>query len=57
MGVRPSKRRARAAASNDDAGAAVSIPVMGRIAAGVPIDAIQHTDALDHGAAGDAVGR
>ena len=37
------KRRARRAASNDDdAGAAVSIPVMGRIAAGVPIDAIQH---------------
>jgi repressor LexA len=30
------------AASNDDASAAVSIPVMGRIAAGVPIDAIQH---------------
>ncbi|MFC5386599.1 transcriptional repressor LexA [Aquamicrobium segne] len=30
-------------ASNDhDAGAAVSIPVMGRIAAGVPIDAIQN---------------
>jgi len=27
---------------NDDAGAAVSIPVMGRIAAGVPIEAIQH---------------
>jgi repressor LexA len=33
--------RARAA-SNDDANASVSIPVMGRIAAGVPIDAIQH---------------
>jgi repressor LexA len=33
--------RARAA-SNDDASASVSIPVMGRIAAGVPIDAIQH---------------
>ena len=29
-------------ASNDDDSAAVSIPVMGRIAAGVPIDAIQH---------------
>ncbi len=29
-------------ASGDDALAAVSIPVMGRIAAGVPIDAIQH---------------
>ena len=34
---------ARKPASNDDdVGAAVSIPVMGRIAAGVPIDAIQH---------------
>jgi repressor LexA len=31
----------RPVASND-AGSAVSIPVMGRIAAGVPIDAIQH---------------
>lgn len=30
------------AASNDDDAGAVSIPVMGRIAAGVPIDAIQH---------------
>jgi repressor LexA len=30
------------APGNDDAGASVSIPVMGRIAAGVPIDAIQH---------------
>ena len=40
---RSPRRRASAAASNDDdAGAAVSIPVMGRIAAGVPIDAIQH---------------
>lgn len=28
--------------NDDDAGAAVSIPVMGRIAAGVPIAAIQH---------------
>jgi len=32
----------RAASNDDDAGAAVSIPVMGRIAAGVPIEAIQH---------------
>ena len=32
----------RAAANNDDEANAVSIPVMGRIAAGVPIDAIQH---------------
>jgi len=30
------------AAGNDDVASAVSIPVMGRIAAGVPIDAIQH---------------
>jgi repressor LexA len=30
------------ASNDDDAVAAVSIPVMGRIAAGVPIDAIQH---------------
>jgi repressor LexA len=34
--------RSRAASNDDDASAAVSIPVMGRIAAGVPIDAIQH---------------
>ncbi len=34
--------RLQAAGNDDDAGAAVSIPVMGRIAAGVPIDAIQH---------------
>jgi len=34
--------RARAASNDDDASAAVSIPVMGRIAAGVPIEAIQH---------------
>jgi repressor LexA len=32
----------RLASNDDDAAAAVSIPVMGRIAAGVPIDAIQH---------------
>lgn len=32
----------RQASNDDDAGAAISIPVMGRIAAGVPIDAIQH---------------
>lgn len=32
----------RPAASNDDEASAVSIPVMGRIAAGVPIEAIQH---------------
>ncbi len=31
-----------AASKDDDAGSAVSVPVMGRIAAGVPIAAIQH---------------
>jgi repressor LexA len=39
LGRKPEPAR-RPAAGNDDA--AVSIPVMGRIAAGVPIDAIQH---------------
>ncbi|MBN9217360.1 MAG: transcriptional repressor LexA [Mesorhizobium sp.] len=34
--------RVPAAGNDDDAVSAVSIPVMGRIAAGVPIDAIQH---------------
>ncbi len=34
--------RPMAAGNDDEVGAAVSIPVMGRIAAGVPIDAIQH---------------
>jgi repressor LexA len=34
--------RAPAPSNDDDAVSAVSIPVMGRIAAGVPIDAIQH---------------
>ena len=33
---------ARVQAPSNDTGSAVSIPVMGRIAAGVPIDAIQH---------------
>jgi repressor LexA len=33
---------APSASNDDDSAAAVSIPVMGRIAAGVPIDAIQH---------------
>ena len=33
---------ARLAASNDDVAPSFSVPVMGRIAAGVPIDAIQH---------------
>ena len=34
--------RPPSASNDDDAGAAISVPVMGRIAAGVPIDAIQH---------------
>ncbi len=34
--------RLQAAGNDDDAAASISIPVMGRIAAGVPIDAIQH---------------
>jgi len=34
--------RTRSASNDDDVSASVSIPVMGRIAAGVPIDAIQH---------------
>ena len=41
LGRKPEPAR-RAMASNDDDASAVSIPVMGRIAAGVPIDAIQH---------------
>ncbi len=40
---RPAKEAPRQAPGNDDeATASISIPVMGRIAAGVPIDAIQH---------------
>ncbi|KQZ99647.1 LexA family transcriptional regulator [Mesorhizobium sp. Root157] len=34
--------RLQSAGNDDDAVVAISIPVMGRIAAGVPIDAIQH---------------
>ena len=34
--------RLQAAGNDDDAAASIAIPVMGRIAAGVPIDAIQH---------------
>ena len=34
--------RLRAASNDDDSAAATTVPVMGRIAAGVPIDAIQH---------------
>jgi repressor LexA len=35
-------RPVASASNHDDAAAAMSVPVMGRIAAGVPIDAIQH---------------
>jgi len=43
LGRRQAEAARQPVASNDDdAGVAVSIPVMGRIAAGVPIDAIQH---------------
>jgi repressor LexA len=43
LGRRPAEPQRQPVASNDDdAGSAISIPVMGRIAAGVPIDAIQH---------------
>ena len=41
LGRKPEPARAPVA-SNDDSSTAVSIPVMGRIAAGVPIEAIQH---------------
>ena len=40
--IKPAPSRISPAGNDDDAVAAVSIPVMGRIAAGVPIDAIQH---------------
>ena len=42
LGRAPEPARVQAAGNDDDASAAVSIPVMGRIAAGVPIEAIQH---------------
>jgi len=38
----PEKPRAPAAGNDDEVAASISIPVMGRIAAGVPISAIQH---------------
>ncbi|MBO6716604.1 MAG: transcriptional repressor LexA [Rhizobiaceae bacterium] len=41
LGKKPAPSRVPAA-SNDDDAASVSVPVMGRIAAGVPIEAIQH---------------
>ncbi len=42
LGRKPASPAGRVASNDDDTAAAVSIPVMGRIAAGVPIDAIQH---------------
>ncbi|TKT79387.1 transcriptional repressor LexA [Aquamicrobium sp. LC103] len=42
LGRKPAAPSRAPMAGNDDASVAVSIPVMGRIAAGVPIDAIQH---------------
>jgi repressor LexA len=44
LGRKPaeSASRLRVASNDDEASAGVSVPVMGRIAAGVPIDAIQH---------------
>ncbi len=42
LGQPKSATRDRSASNDDDAAAGVSVPVMGRIAAGVPIDAIQH---------------
>jgi repressor LexA len=39
---RPAAPAPRSASNDDDSSASVSIPVMGRIAAGVPIEAIQH---------------
>jgi repressor LexA len=38
----PAPSKSSSNANDDDAGRSVSIPVMGRIAAGVPISAIQH---------------
>ena len=42
LGRTPAPSARVQAPGNDEAGAAVTIPVMGRIAAGVPIEAIQH---------------
>jgi repressor LexA len=42
LGRTPAPSARVQAPGNDEAGAAVAIPVMGRIAAGVPIEAIQH---------------
>ncbi|MEO3999751.1 transcriptional repressor LexA [Mesorhizobium sp. CAU 1732] len=42
LGRAPERSRLHTHSNDDDTPASVSIPVMGRIAAGVPIDAIQH---------------
>jgi repressor LexA len=42
LGRKSEPAKPRAASNDDSASAAISIPVMGRIAAGVPIEAIQH---------------
>ena len=42
LGRKPEPTARLQAAGNDDSAAAVTVPVMGRIAAGVPIEAIQH---------------
>ena len=42
LGQKQPEAPSRLQAASNDAGSAVSVPVMGRIAAGVPIDAIQH---------------
>ena len=42
LGRRPVEKSRTPEPSNDDEATSISIPVMGRIAAGVPIEAIQH---------------
>lgn len=42
LGRRPVEKSRMPEPSNDDEATSISIPVMGRIAAGVPIEAIQH---------------
>ncbi|MFI0848304.1 transcriptional repressor LexA [Mesorhizobium sp. IMUNJ 23232] len=42
LGKRSAEPSRTPSAGNDDVGSGITIPVMGRIAAGVPIDAIQH---------------
>ncbi len=42
LGKTPPPSRVPAASNDDEEASGISVPVMGRIAAGVPIDAIQH---------------